>query len=108
MGLFCTGFDHLTHTPLIYNHKPLHHARTQLLSGNDFIDDDFTRLVEACLQPLPQNRPSLAQLGEFAFTQKHQARAIQRLSAWLGDSPTFAQVACRCVVCVCVWFVVGV
>ena len=57
MGLFCTGFEHLTYTPLIYNHKPLHHARTQLLSGNDFIDDDFTRLVEACLQPLPQNRP---------------------------------------------------
>lgn len=57
--------------------------------------------MEACLQPLPQNRPSLAQLGEFAFTQKHQARAIQRLSAWLGDSPTFAQVLWAVCAAVC-------
>jgi serine/threonine protein kinase len=81
-----------TQTPSLQPQTPSSHIHTQLLSGSDFIDDDFTRLVEACLQPLPQNRPSLAQLGEFAFTQKHQARAIQRLSAWLGDSPTFAQV----------------
>jgi hypothetical protein len=44
------------------------------------------------VQPLPQNRPTLAQLSEFAFAQKHQARAIPRLSAWLNDSITFAQV----------------